>query len=175
MSRSLGNVIADSLELGLGYAERLLADVKPDRFGRLASTGRSPIQSNHAAFICGHLSLYAPEIVKHLGGDLSNLQTPNGFEAVFSKDATCQDDPEGKIYPPQEQVTQFFFDGYRAAAAELRQAPDQVLQEPNPSSGAMAQRFPTVGSLVAFYASGHLMLHLGQLSAWRRMIGLRPA
>jgi hypothetical protein len=50
VSRSLGNVIAGSLELGLGYGERLLAGVTAENFGRLANTGRSPIRSNHPAF-----------------------------------------------------------------------------------------------------------------------------
>ena len=32
MNRSLGNIIADSLELSVGYAERLLKDVTPEQF-----------------------------------------------------------------------------------------------------------------------------------------------
>ena len=175
MSRSLGNVIADSLELGLGYGERLLAGVPADRFGRLANTGRSPIQSNHPAFIYGHLSLYGPAIVTHLGGDCASQGTLDRFESVFSKDATCQDDPDGKIYPEMGEVTTFFFDGYRTAAEMLRAADDQVLQQPNLTGGRMTELFPTVGSMLAFYAGGHLMMHLGQMSAWRRMAGLGPA
>ena len=175
MSRSLGNTIGDSLGLGLGYAERLLAGVTPDKFARLASTGRSPIRSNHPAFIYGHLSLYAPQIVAHLDGDVSNLQVPDGFEEVFSMKATCQDDPDGKIYPAMAEVTDFFFNGYRKAAEALRGADDDAMQQPNPSTGRMGEMFPTIGSMLAFYAGGHLMLHLGQMSAWRRMVGLGPA
>ena len=175
MSRSLGNVIADSLELGLGYGERLLGGVAADKFARLASTGRSPIRSNHAAFIYGHLSLYAPQIIKHSGAEVAELRAPSSFEPVFSKDATCQDDPDAKIYPAQDEVTKFFFDGYRAAAESLRAADDQVLQQPNPSEGRMSEMFPTIGSVLTFYAGGHLMMHLGQMSAWRRMMGLGPA
>ena len=175
MSRSLGNVIADSLELGLGYAERLLDGVSSDHFRRLASTGRSPIKSNHPAFIFGHLSLYAPEILTHVAANTETRRVPDGFESVFSKDAKCVDDPDGKIYPAMEEVKSFFFDSYRAAADSLRSVDDQVLQRPNPATGRMAELFPTVGSMLAFYAGGHLMLHLGQMSAWRRMMGLGPA
>jgi len=39
MSRSLGNVIADSLQLSMGYGERLLRGVPADRFPRFASPG----------------------------------------------------------------------------------------------------------------------------------------
>lgn len=175
MSRSLGNVIADSLELGLGYGERLLVGVTADKFGRLANTGRSAIQSNHPAFIYGHLSLYGRQIITDLGADVSNLPTPDSFDSVFSKDATCRDDPDGRIYPAKDEVTKFFFDTYRTATEKLRAADDQVLQQPNLSGGRMTQLFPTVGSMLAFYAGGHLMMHLGQMSAWRRMMGLGSA
>ena len=63
MPRSLGNVIADSLQLSLGYAERLLKNVPADRAGRFAVPGGVVVESNHPAFIYGHLSLYAPKIL----------------------------------------------------------------------------------------------------------------
>jgi hypothetical protein len=173
MSRSLGNVIGDSLQLSLGYAERLLKDVTADQFGRLAAVGEQRIESNHGAFIYGHLSLYAPRILEQLGQ--STLQIPEGFDEVFSKDASCQDDPEGTIYPAMDQVTQFFFDGYNAALEALRAADDAVLQQPNPAGGRMTELFPTMGSMQNFYVGGHMMLHMGQMSAWRRMLGLGPA
>ena len=173
MSRSLGNVIADSLDLGLGYSERLLEGVTADKFCRLASTGRSLIQSNHPAFIYGHLSLYGPRILTHLGGDTPDL--PDQFESLFSMDAKCVDDPDGKLYPSKDEITNFFFDGYRTAAGVLRATDEQVLQQPNPAGGRMAERFPTVGSVLAFYSGGHFMMHMGQMSVWRRMMGLGPA
>jgi len=175
VSRSLGNVIADSLDLGLGYAQGLLTGVTDANFAALATTGRTLIVSNHPAFIYGHLSLYAPQVISHLGGDLSAVPIPDGFEALFSKDATCQDDRERKIYPAMDDVTTFFFDGYRAASAALRAADDGLLQQANPSGGSMAERFPTLGSLLNFYVGGHVMMHMGQMSAWRRMSGLGPA
>ena len=175
MTRSLGNVIADSLQLGLGYSERLLNGVTPDKFARLANSGRSLIQSNHPAFIYGHLSLNGPQILTHIGADASGLAVPERFDTVFSKDATCSDDPDGKIYPPMGQVTTFFFDGYRAASKALQTADDQILQQPNPTGGRMTELFPTIGSMLAFYAGGHFMMHLGQMSAWRRMTGLGRA
>ena len=175
MSRSLGNIIADSLELGLGYGERLLEGIAEDSFARLAFTGRHRIKSNHPAFIYGHLSLYAPQIVAQLGANAPRLDVPDEFAALFSKDATCQDDPDQKIYPSKGEVTKVFFEGYRTAAEALRAADDYVFQPPNPSGGRMTELFPTVGSLLNFYCGGHLMTHLGQMSVWRRMMGLRPA
>ncbi len=173
MSRSLGNVMADSLELSVGYAERLLKDVTPATFARFASPGGMPIESNHPAFVYGHLSLYGPRILTQLG--LSGADAPAEFDAVFSKDAKCVDDPAGSVYPAMATVTESFFGGYKAAVAALRAASDDAFQKPNPMEGRMATLFPTLGSLQTFYCGGHIMMHLGQISAWRRMMGLGAA
>lgn len=173
MARSLGNVIADSLGISLNYAERLLKDVAPDRFGRLASPGGTPIDSNHPAFIYGHLSLYAPKVLVQIGHPAPVV--PEGFELAFSKDASCRDDPDGDLYPQMDEVLEFFREGYRMATAGLRSVSDELLDRPNPAEGRMRDLFPTIGSVQAFYCGGHMMLHMGQMSAWRRMEGLGPA
>lgn len=173
MARSLGNVIADSLGLSLGYAERLLKDVTPAHFARYASIGGKTIESNHPAFVYGHLSIYGPRMFTQLGQPGPSV--PAGFEAVFSKDAKCVDDPTGTVYPPMEAVTSAFFSGYKAALELLRTTPDDAFQKPNPMEGRMLELFPTLGSLHTFYSGGHIMMHLGQVSAWRRMMGLGAA
>lgn len=71
-----------------------------------------------------------------------------------------------------ETITKAFFEGYQAAMIVLRETPDAALQQGNPIEGRMANLFPSLGSLHNFYAGGHLMMHLGQVSAWRRMSGL---
>jgi len=38
----------------------------------------------------------------------------------------------------------------------------------------MKEMLPTVRDGVSFLLTGHLGVHLGQLSAWRRMVGLPP-
>lgn len=173
MSRSLGNCIADSLALSLRYADRLLKDVPADRFARFAAVGGTTVESNHPAFVLGHLTLYGPRIVSHLGG--TPTPPPEGFEAVFSKEAACVDDPEGTIYPSRDAVVAAFRTSCEEAIAALRAAPDDVLDRPNPAEGRMRELFPTLGSVHTFYAGGHMMGHLGQVSAWRRMEGMKPA
>lgn len=175
MSRSVGMMIGDSLQLALGYADRMLKDVTPEMFARFAVVGDQTIQSNHPAFILGHLSLYGPRIVTQLGGDASTVTPPERFETIFSKDAACEDDPLGTIYPPMSEIVSQFKDGYQAALETLKNANDDQFQQPNPGTGRIVELFPTMGSMHAFYCGGHLMMHLGQLSAWRRMQGLGPA
>lgn len=173
MPRSLGNCVADSLQLSLNYAERLLADLPADRFARHARVGGTTVESNHPAFVLGHLSLYCPRIVTQLGG--TPTAPPAVFEKVFSKEAKCLDDAAGTIYPPMQEVVETFRTGCREAIAALRAISDEALDAPNPALGRMRELFPTLGSLHAFYAGGHMMSHLGQFSAWRRMEGMKPA
>ncbi len=167
-------MIAASARLGLGYAERLLKDVTPEQFARYAKIGDTVIESNHPAFIYGHLSLYAPRVIVQVGGDAAKYLPPPDFTELFSKDAKCVDDPDGSIYPPMSEVTSAMLDGYRAAADALERADDALFVEENPNE-AMRGKFPTKGAAHAFYVGGHVMLHMGQVSAWRRAMGLGPA
>lgn len=175
MDRSLGNVIADSLQLSLSYAERLLKDVPADKFARFATPGGQLVESNHPAFVYGHLSLYGPRILDQLGRGSATVTIPPRFMELFSKDAKCVDDPAGTLYPSMQEITERFSAGYKAASSVLREISDEALNQPNPLPAPMSERFPTLGSLQTFYCGGHLMMHLGQISAWRRMMGLPPA
>jgi len=167
------DAIFENLQLSLGYAKRLLVDVPSDQCARFASPGGQSVVSNHPAFIYGHLSLYPSKILSQLGG--SALALPDGFEKVFSHQATCVDDADGDIYPEMEKITEFFFEGYHAAGDAITKASDETLAQPNPGSGRIVELFPTLGSMQNFYVGGHMMIHMGQMSAWRRMIGLSPA
>ena len=173
MARPLGHVIADSLQLSVGYGERLLAGIPAARFGRLALFGIEVVESNHPAFVYGHLGLYAPRILQQLGHPAPLV--PDHFQSLFSKDATCRDDEDGDLYPPMKEITDFFFEGHRMLAGALRGAADAAFDRPNPAEGRMRDLFPTLGSLHTFYCGGHMMMHLGQVSAWRRMERLGSA
>ncbi|NBW96409.1 MAG: DinB family protein [Planctomycetia bacterium] len=173
MSRSLGNVIADSLQLSLGYADRLLKGIPAARFPRFAEVGGRMVESNHPAFVYGHLSLYAPKILHQIG--CPSPPVPEHFEDRFSKDATCVDDRDLDLYPAMDDIVTFFREGHRMVTGALRSTPDDAFQRPNPAEGRMKELFPTIGSAQAFYCGGHMMMHLGQVSAWRRIEGLGAA
>ncbi len=175
MTENIGKIIAASCSLGMVYTQRLLKDVSSAQFARLASPGGQTVFSNHPAFVLGHLSLYPSRIVEQLEEDASAIQPPERFYCLFSKDATCQDDPDGTIYPTMDAVVDRYYTGYQTAIELLRRSPDDKFLRPNPAEGPLSETFPTLGAMQAFYAGGHLMAHLGQLSAWRRMMGLAAA
>lgn len=172
---SCGMTIAETASMGPRYAKRLVDGIPTDRFARLSSPGGHVVQANHPAFVLGHLCLYPVKVLEHLGVDSTAVKPPAGFEELFSKNATCQDDPNGSLYPPADQLMSFFDESYAAAIEAIRQAPDELLSAPNPVDTPMKTVCTTLGSLLAFYLTGHVMTHLGQLSTWRRMEGLPPA
>ena len=63
--------------------------------------------------------------------------------------------------------------GDPAVAVLGEQATPEQLARPS-TNPYTKEALPTVGDGVAFLLTGHLGVHLGQLSTWRRMIGLGP-
>ncbi|GIW98439.1 MAG: hypothetical protein KatS3mg111_1772 [Pirellulaceae bacterium] len=172
---NIGATIADAATMGPRYAHRLIRGIPPERFGRLASPGGQVVPSNHPAFVFGHLSLYPSKVLELLKIDSAPIRPPAEFERLFSKDAQCVDDPEGTIYPSMDTIMDTFFRGYESAIAAVRQASDEQLTAPNPVDTPLREICPTLGSMLAFYLTGHVYIHLGQVSAWRRMEGLPAA
>ena len=171
MSKNIGPMLAASVHLGLKYAQNLTKGISPSDFGRFATGKDGIIVSNHPAFICGHLSLYAPRIVAELSGDASSITVPENYPSLFSKDATCQDDIDGTLYPSQDELIQHLVSGYTLVAQTLCDSEDEVFYGEN-SNEALRDRFPTIGAMHGFYVGGHFMVHVGQWSAWRRAMGL---
>ena len=171
---NIGPMIAASARLGLGYAERLLKEVNEDQFSRYARVGNTVIESNHPAFIYGHLSLYASRVIEEVGMDASAFAPTEAYDLLFSHTAKCVDDPDGTIYPPMTEITSRLFTAHEAAIVALDQADDSIFTQENPNE-AMRSKFPSIGAMHGFYLGGHFMLHMGQMSAWRRAIGLGPA
>ena len=172
---SSGSIIADASNVAQRYATRLLKDIPADRFARFAEPGGETVVANHPAFIFGHLCLYPLKVVELLGKDTASVQPPTGYEELFSKTATCQDDPEQSIYPAADEIQAFYEASYQIALQAVREASDEQLAGENPIDSPMKEVCPTLGSLLNFYLLGHVTTHLGQLSTWRRMEGMAPA
>jgi hypothetical protein len=171
----IGSIIAPGAKLGLMYAERLLSEVTDTNHARFARPGGVVIKSNHPAFILGHLSLYPARASQYLHLPTTETAFPPSYEVLFKFGVECQDDPDGTIYPPTAELKRQFFDSYRAAIAAIESAPDEAFDAPNPAEGRLRELFPTIGTALNFYMIGHVQVHLGQFSAWRRMMGMSSA
>lgn len=148
-----------------GYAQTLLAGIDP----KAASSFPKGVKTNHPTFVFGHLAIYPDRVFKLLGRD-DLARTDARYEEVFSPYVECEDDPHGARYPSFDEVSKRYLERTEALINFLETAGDDVLGAANP--GPMKEMFPTIGAQVAFMLQSHTMMHLGQVSAWRRIMGL---
>jgi len=158
----------------VGYAERLCEDIPGERFARLIAGASGPVQSNHPAFVIGHLSLYPRMLMEGLGVDPAPTEAPAGYQDLFAAGAECRDDPRGTLYPAKSELVECFSRAHGAALDEIAKLDDEALTGPNPREGRSREMFPTLGGALAFMLGSHVMIHLGQISTWRRCEGLGP-
>ncbi|MGD9689308.1 MAG: DinB family protein [Phycisphaerales bacterium] len=164
----------ESSRRSLDLARRLLTGIEPRRFARLPVVGGVTVNTNHPAFIYGHLSLYPAIILDLCGLDARPAGVPDGFEPRFQRDSACVDDPGGAVYPSMDVITSAFFSGYGHLLAALPGVTLEVLDRPT-RHARLAATFPTVGFATTFLMGNHVATHLGQVSAWRRCMGLGRA
>ncbi len=167
------DAILASARITRSYAQNMLKDITPAQFARLATSSGKPVQSNHAAFVFGHLSTYPTKVLAMLGQP--TIANPPKFDDLFPNGKPCQDDPKGTIYPSMEAITKHFFGATDAAMAAVAKASDADLAKPNPAEGRFKEMCPTIGAAANFMLGAHAMSHLGQVSAWRRFMGLGSA
>ena len=165
---TIAEYIVPSALTSRAYAEAILKGVAPAQFARIPKG----VHTNHPAWVYGHLSTYPDKLLPMIGRP--ELAKPReDFDPLFANKTEPKDDPNNTIYPPMDVITKHYFDRTDALINALRAAPDEALAKPNPMT-QMADRFPTVGAMTDFMLGAHTMMHLGQISAWRRMMGLGP-
>lgn len=148
-----------ALKFQLGYAEQLLADVPAERFTEQPTPGM-----NHAAWVLGHLAFSMDAHSRSLGGEpeLGAWNKRFGFGSEVL--------PELEAYPGKDEL----LNAFRGASARLMAAAESCSPAmlAKASKGPGPELMPTVGDAMTFMMVGHVALHLGQLSAWRRALGL---
>lgn len=164
-------LILPAAQLSLRYAEQLVTTIPADKFAAMPlNTPGSEL--NSAAFNIGHLSIYGDRLCTMLGR--TDLVKPMPYSVdLFKNGAPCLGTPGA--YPGKDLLVSTFFERQRLAIEALLSADDAVLRAVNPAEGRFREMFPTVGSAVAFLLDGHVQMHLGQISAWRRVMGLGSA
>ncbi|TVQ75307.1 MAG: DinB family protein [Phycisphaeraceae bacterium] len=169
MSNLIAPVLIPSARTMLGYADRLLVGITPDNFARMPKG----VETNHPAFNFGHLAIYPEPMLRTLGRDDLAIDESH-YADIFGMKSQCKDDPEGNIYPHMTEVVERFRTRHEVVLGVLAETDDEVFGKTNPVEG-MRERFPTIGAMTAFMLGGHAMMHLGQISAWRRCMGLGSA
>jgi hypothetical protein len=159
----------------LGLAEALLDGVKAEQFATQPTMNGTPVDTNHPAFIYGHLALYPSRVLMMAGLDGSSIACPEHYAGLFGAGIACRNDPEGSIYPPMKEITERFFHAYRAAQDALDALDDAAFAAEHKGPENYKKIFPTLGPAANFMMNNHVAMHLGQMSAWRRCVGLGSA
>jgi len=172
------SIVADAAERSQTLAAKMLVGVTPQIFARkpqFVKDGKpTVIDTNHAAFVYGHLALYPARVMTMMKQDGSVFATPDSYTELFKAGAPCLDDAEGRLYPAMDEIVGHYTRNYAGVLAAVRKIDDALLLEQNPDE-QRRQFFPTIGHAVVFMLNNHVMMHMGQVSAWRRCYGLPSA
>jgi hypothetical protein len=147
----------------LGYSRLMTADIADERMADQPCPG-----VNHPAWILGHLAFSADMIVGRLGGE---KLLPADWAELF-KPGSCPTANRGD-YPSKADLLKAFDETFARARDTACGASEETLALPTPHP-RMKEGLPTLRENAAFILTGHLGLHLGQLSMWRRLTGMAP-
>jgi len=153
----------------------LARDIPSESFARLPMGEGGPIFMNHPAFVFGHLSLYPARVLKMAGVDPKAAAAPYWYEELFGPGTICQDDPFAETYPDKGEIVTQFDRGLDVAAEVVRQLPDEIMEETHTMSPEFGSTLLSLGAAAEYLLNNHPMFHLGQVSAWRRCMGLEAA
>lgn len=145
----------------LHYAQMLLSDIGDERLTEQPLPG-----VNHPAWILGHLAYSGDLAVGALGGTKTlPADWPTRFGAGSKPTSTRSD------YPAKAELLEILEERYQQARDLAATAAPERMALPNPNA-RMRPGLPTLGDACTFLLAAHPAVHLGQLSMWRRMIGL---
>lgn len=147
----------------LDYGRSLAADIDDARFAEQPAPGLNP-----PAWQFAHLATTADMALALLG---ERPTLAEDWRATFGPGSKPSADRSS--YPPKEELLGLWGEAHARFAAAASDASDRRLEHPNPLKIApIVRAFPTVGDLVAHLLTSHEAMHLGQLSSWRRQVGL---
>ncbi|NNJ26859.1 DinB family protein [Alienimonas chondri] len=155
-------------EVHTGYGENLAADIPEDRLAEQPQPGMNP-----PVWLLGHVAVvgnFALSLLDGLGIDAPAVDLPGWREnfGIGSRPLVYADDfspPSGDELRAAVKDTHA---RYLAASAHLT---PEMLAKPLPIE-RLAVRFPTYGDMLTHLLTTHDAVHWGQLSAWRRAVGL---
>jgi hypothetical protein len=147
----------------LQYCRALLTGIGDERMTEQPFPG-----ANHPAWILGHLAWAADGSLEKLGG---TKVLPAGWTALFG--TGTQPSAARESYPSSDELVRAVEQSYERLRKAAATAGPERLSQPT-TNPRMKDNLPTLKDAIAFLLTGHMGVHLGQLSTWRRMIGLPP-
>lgn len=159
-----GQFLADNLQKSIAYGMELAKEIPAEQFAHTPQPNM-----NHPAWSYGHLALY-PERGFKLMGREDLAQEDEAWNALFKAGVEC--DADASKYPGKDELLERFKSRHELVAELLPGVPDSVFAADLPIP-EMADFFPKIGHALHFLFANHVMMHLGQVSTWRRAMGMK--
>lgn len=163
------DAIIKQYDFNLAYAKELVRDLSNEQMTIVPSAGFE----NHPAFTLGHLVSGSAMLLEDMG---AAFEMRNDWVEIFARkgprDQTRPDNVVSK-YPTKELLL-------TALEAEHTKVKERLkaMTEENLMANVkwhFDKIMPTLLDLIYFMCITHEAMHLGQLSAWRRAMGLPSA
>jgi hypothetical protein len=120
---------------------------------------------NHPAWVLAHLNVYHPVIRSLIQGQ--SFEDPKGHEfGMQSKPLANR-----SVYPSKQELCDQWISGHQQITELLEAASTETMEQAMPLERWKAP-MPTVGLALPYLMLVHENIHLGQLSAWRRVQSL---
>ncbi len=144
---------------------KLTADLTPEQMLGRPGEPATGLAVNHPAWILAHLNCYLPVAAGLLDGSTPEDPKDHRF-GMNSRPET-----DASVYPDKAALVAAWTAGHTRIFDLLAEADDAAIGRDMPVE-RWKPKFPTVGHALGYLLIHHEGYHLGQLSAWRRVIGL---
>ncbi len=156
-------------DFNLKYATALVLDLSEDQMTTVPSSGLV----NHPAFTLGHLISGSAGLVEDLGG---KFEMPDAWVDLFLRKGPGdprKPDTDKNKYPAKEMLLRELDKQHTRVKILLSRLDQDELNKD--IQWRFSSYMPTLLDLIAFMCINHEAMHLGQLAAWRRAMGLNSA
>lgn len=158
------------LNKNVDYAQRLVADLSDAQMVAQPShwsAEKMPAAglANHPAWVLSHLNVYVPVMMSLIRGE----EFPDPKLHPFGMQSKPQWDRA--VYASKQELIGEFVAGHAKIAEMLSGADDRVLEQAV-KLPRWAAIMPKVGLVLPYLLLVHENQHLGQVSAWRRVLEL---
>ncbi len=169
MYDSILKPIVNQYDFNLDYAKKLVEDLNEDQMTAVPSNGLD----NHPAFTIGHLASGSALIAEDLG---AKFIMPDNWVDLFLRRGPGdprKPDADKNKYPSKELLINELELQHNKVKDLLKNVDENKLNE------NIKWRFnsymPSLLDIIYFMCVNHEAMHLGQLAAWRRTMGLPSA
>ena len=153
-----------SFRKNLDYGQRLVADLSEDQMCQQpCPPDRQP--ANHPAWALCHLNVYLPVIQGLIKGEEFEDPKPHRFGM------DSRPELDRSIYPSREEIVRTFVDGHEEIDRLLAAVGPEILEQPV-RLPRWQNLMPTAAHALPYLMLVHENIHLGQISAWRRIQGM---